>query len=125
MQILRVSFFLDVRICVVVHSKIKPSRTELSITSALKSAKTHMNLRVSSISIFRGPIIVFISFIHISVLSSPLSCCCNLRQQLWWMYLFLSLDGVGRLSGTLEQRKVQYSHTVPIRLEYYNCDSQE
>ena len=52
---LRVSFFLDVRICVLVHGKIKPSRTELSITSALKSAKTRTNLRVSSISIFRGP----------------------------------------------------------------------
>ena len=48
-------FFLDVRICVLVHSKIKPSRTELSITSALKSAKTRTNLRVSSISRFRGP----------------------------------------------------------------------
>ena len=58
MQILRVSFFLDVRICVVVHSKIKPSRTELSITSALKSAKTRTNLCVSSISIFRGPHLV-------------------------------------------------------------------
>ena len=52
---LRVSFFLDVRICVLVHGKIKPSRTELSITLALKSAKTSTNLRVSSISIFRGP----------------------------------------------------------------------
>ena len=47
--------FLDIQICVLVHSKIKPSCTELSITSALKSAKIRMNLRVSSISIFRGP----------------------------------------------------------------------
>ena len=56
MQILRVCFFLDVRICVLVHSKIKPSCTELSITSALKSAKTRTNLRVSSISIFWGSV---------------------------------------------------------------------
>ena len=34
MQILRVSFLLDVRICVLVSCKIKPSRTDLSVSSA-------------------------------------------------------------------------------------------
>ena len=36
MQILRVSFFLGVRICVLVPSKIKSSRANLSASSALK-----------------------------------------------------------------------------------------
>ena len=35
---------------------MKPSRTDLSVTSALKSAQTRMDLRVSSISIFQGPL---------------------------------------------------------------------
>ena len=49
-QILHVIFFLDVRICVLVPSKIK-----LSVSSTLNSAETRTDLRVSSISIFRGP----------------------------------------------------------------------
>ena len=53
MQILHVSFFLDVRICMLVPSKIEPS--DLSVSSTVKSAKTCADLRVSSISIFRGP----------------------------------------------------------------------
>ena len=38
-----------------VSSKIKSSRTDLSVTSALKSAQTCTDLRVSSVSVFRGP----------------------------------------------------------------------
>ena len=38
-----------------VPSKIKPPHAELSVSSALKSAKSCTDLRVSSISIFRGP----------------------------------------------------------------------
>ena len=50
-----VIFFLDVRICVLVPGQIKPSRTDLSVSSALKSTQTPTDLHVNSISIFRGP----------------------------------------------------------------------